>query len=456
MTRHRLNLCVSVLLALCPAMVWAELPSQPATQPTSQSASGFIAYGSGSAEARTPGFHKLIYTWTEDGQVRYISFSIYLPQGYGQDDRRWPMLTFLAGLGDRGRDPGMGMAVGAPLEVGRSEELGKWLPMIILTPQCPSDKVWDSPGMAQTVLRLVHAAIERFSVDPSRLYVSGFSDGGKGSWVLAAEEPGLFAVTVPIVSREYNADQTAQRLAGTGITCLVLSGMKDPKSEPASAHMVDALRKNGVDVVYGPVPDAEHFIWRAFYSQRTFYEWLLLHRRGQAAPKDRATGEQFVELYTTHQQRSFGQQMFDHRLQRSLNLFEPYWFVDNCGESGSVGLQPRMQERRNVYVTAPLSADIPCRLQTTRQLSKDKWTDLAVEAGHPPKGEWELVVRVNEEEQSRTVVNDQTAPNGWMQVKVSLRPYAGKEARLQLIQRATGNSAATGYWASVKLIETNR
>ena len=451
MTRFWFSLCISVLLAIIPAVA----PAQPASQPTSQPVGSFIGYGGGSAEARTPGFHKLIYQWTENGQIRYIPFSIFIPQGFGTDDRRWPLLTFLAGLGDRGADPGAGMAVGVPLEIGRSEELAKWLPMIVLTPQCPSDKVWDMPGMSRDVLRLIHAVSSRFAVDASRLYITGFSDGGKGSWVLAADEPGLFAVAAPVVSREYNADETAARLAGSNITCLVISGMKDPKSEPASAHMVDAVRRQGVDVVYAPVPDAEHFIWRAFYSQKAFYEWLLLHRRGQPTPKDRAASQGIVELYSSRQQLSRGQQVFEYQMQRSLNLFEPYWFIDNCGQSAMVGLKPQLQGRRKVYVTISLSADIPCRLQTTRQLPKDKWTDLLLEVGHPPQGEWELVVRVNEQEVAHTLVNDQTAPDGWMKIKVSLRPYAGKEARLQLIQRATWHRPTAGYWASVNLTETN-
>lgn len=447
MTRIAASSIVLVLFAWLPLALSAAPASQPAPQ------GRFIAYPSGPADVHSPGFHKLIYEWKEAGRARRIGFSLYLPHSYGSEDRRWPMLTFLAGLGDRGDDPGNAMAVGVPLEIGRSGDLSRWMPMIVLCPQCPGDKQWDSPGMAEDILRLIGAVTSVFPVDSSRLYATGFSDGGKGSWVLAAKAPGLFAAIAPVVSREYQAQETAKLLAGTGTTCLVISGMKDPKSEPASSHMVAALRQQGVDAVYAPVPNVGHYIWRAFYSQRKFYEWLLLHRRGQLPPKDRPDGDYIVSLYTSSQQLSFGAQMFDYSMQRDLDRFEPYWFVDNCGQTAPTGLQSQMLDRKNVYVTIPISADIPCRLQTTRQLPRDKLTTLALEIGHPPGAEWEMIVRVNEQEQMRTLVNDQTAPQGWLAVKLSLLPYAGSEARLQLIQHATGHDPVAGYWASVKLVE---
>jgi hypothetical protein len=443
-----------VLLALAHSPSRAEPASQPTSQPVVKSDGRFIAYPDGVPDLRSPGFHKLIYEWTEDGAAKRIRFSLFLPHGYGTDDRRWPMLTFLAGLGDRGTDPGNAMAVGVPLEIGRSAELGKWMPMIVLSPQCPGDKQWYDPAMVRDVIRLIDALKISLPVDPAKLYVTGFSDGGKGTWALVTAAPRLFAVAAPVVSREYQADASAKILAGSGTTCLVISGLKDEKSEPASSRMVTALRLKGVDTVYAPIPNGGHFIWRAFYSERRFYEWLLLHRRGDPRPKDRPDGDYFVGLYTSHQQLSMSDQMFDYRMQRDLDKFEPYWFVDNCRATNDAGLQARRLDRTNVFVTFPTSSDIPCRLQTTRQLPKDKLTTLSVDAGHLPKSEWELVVRVNEQEQKRILVNDKTAPDGWVTVTVSLQSCAGAEARLQLIQNATTDAKTPGCWDNLKLLES--
>jgi pimeloyl-ACP methyl ester carboxylesterase len=448
MMRFTFGLFLLVLLAAISTAIAAEPASQPAVD------GRFIAYPNGTPDLRSPGFHKLIYEWNDGGHARQIRFSLFLPHGYGTDHRRWPMVTFLAGLGDRGDDPGNAMAVGVPLEIGRSAELGQWMPMMILSPQCPGDKQWDSPGMGEDIVRLINAVANQFAVDSARLYATGFSDGGKGTWVLASLAPRLFAAVAPVVSREYQAQQTADRLAGTGTSLLVISGLKDEKSEPASSHMVAALRAKNVNVAYAPVPNANHFIWRAFFSQRRFYEWLLLHHRDGPPVDDLHSGESFVAMYQSNQQLSLGEQMFDYGMQRDLDRFEPYWFVDNCGQSPIAGFKLKILDRKDIYVTVPLTADIPCRLQTTRQLPADKLTTLQLEVGHPPRTEWELVIRVNEQEQSRTLVNDQTAPDGWLPVKLDLHSFAGGEARLQLIHNAAGRRLTAGYWASVKLVET--
>ena len=449
--------CLLLVLALHTVAARAEAPSA-ATMPATASVGVFRGYAAGEDDPQTAGFHKLLYEWVENGQKRQIAFSIFLPHGYGQGSggqKPWPMLTFLAGLGDRGADPGMAMACGVPLEIGRSPELRQWMPMIVLTPQCPSDRVWEDPGMSQEILRLIDAVAGHFPVDRSRLYVTGFSTGGLGSWVVAADAPKVFAVTVPIVSREYQAEATAARLANSGTTCLVISGLNDPKSEPASQHMVTALRKHGVDAVYSPVPEGQHFIWAAYYREQAFYEFLLMHRRGGPVPAGRLTCEQLAAMYAARQQSSADQLSFEHWLQRCLDQLEPYWFVGNCAYIRGVGTVSDVLGKKNVFVTRPLSAEIPCRLQTTRQLANDKWTRLNLTVGHPKGGEWDLVVRVNEQEVNRVTINDETAPTGWFDVVVNLQTLAGKEARLQLVQQATRNADPAAYWAKVKLTETN-
>ena len=155
------------------------------------------------------------------------------------------------------------------------------------------------------------------------------------------------------------------------------------------------------------------------------------------------------------QQSSADQLSFEHRLQRELDHLEPYWFVDNCAYTGGVGLAPELLGQKNVFITRPLNAEIPCRLQTTRQLAKDKWTRLNLTVGHPKGGEWELVMRINEQECGRITVNDETAPTGWFEYTLNLQSLAGKEARLQLVQQATGNPDPRAYWAKIKLVETN-
>jgi hypothetical protein len=449
-------LTLSLCLLLCTHSLGQLAADAPASAPTTAPVR-ILRFPNAAIGQLGPGFHKLICRWPAPQRDEYMSFSLYLPRGYRPGEKRWPMLVFLGGLGDRGADPALGMTVGVPLEIGRSEEMAAWMPMIVLTPQCPSDSIWTSPGVPERVVRLLQAAMPQFDVDRGRVYLTGFSDGGRGVWAVAAAEPTLFAAIAPIVSREHFAEATAKRFEGTGLACLVISGEQDAKSEPASANMVKALQEKNVDVAYARIPGGSHFIWRAFYSQRFFYEWLLLHERGKAPAATRPGGDAFITLFQSREQVQVSELLTEHRLQRGLDRLEPYWYVDNCSLARrEVGLQPFILGRRNVFVTLPLSGDVPCRLQTTRQLPADKLTQLEVDLGHTAEGEWELLVRVNEQEQLVKLINDETAPGGWTQIKVDLSPWAGQEARLQLVQRQTGEKSAWAYWSRIKLVEKPR
>ena len=424
------------VLLLCPALLLA---------------AEIHSYTTGPATPLTPGFHKLVCEFTDATiQPTRLPFTLYLPSGYGTPGKRFPMVTFLGGLGDRGDDPGIAMCVGVPLEIGRDPDLRAWMPMIVLTPQCPSDRVWETPGMPQRVLELIDTISKQFQVDASRLYLTGFSNGGLGCWALATEAPDRFALIAPIVSREFHAQATAQKLASSPTTFLIISGTKDPKSEPASANMAAALREKNADVVYAPVENGVHFIWSAFYRERAFYEFLLQHQLGRK-PATRPTGQQVASLYASRQQATTDELVIEHRLQRGLDRLEPYWFVDNCAHLRTLGLQQDLLGRPNVFVTQPLAAEVPCRLQTTRPLPAGKKLSLQLEVGHPAGGEWELVVRINENQRLRTLVNDTTAPGGWLSLNIDLADLPENEARFQLIQHSTTNPNSLAYWAKLKI-----
>jgi dienelactone hydrolase len=392
----------------------------------------------------------MVYQWQEAGQQRQLPFVIYLPEGYRPGTKLWPLLTFLSGMGERGSDPSVVMNCGVPVDVGDHPELQKWMPMILLMPVCPSDRMWDSPDMPPAVLRLIHAAAETWDVDASRLYLTGLSMGGMGSWAVGKQAPDLFAVVAPIASAELDPQGVAKALHGSGTTCLVISGMDDIVSQPDSQHMVEALKAQAVDVTYAPIPHGQHYVWSAYYGNREFYEWLLLHRRGAPIPKDRPSGDYLAGLFLAEAPAS---QQVRQRLQKELDQFLPYWFIDNCSAHMDPGLKPLMQGRTNVFVTYPLTLDVGCRLQTTMKLPKDKPAYLKLTIGRHPEGEWRLLVRANEQEIQRLEVNRKTAPDGWTTVDVDLNRFAGGDARIQLVNQATGIRNASAYWAQVQVIQ---
>ena len=118
-------------------------------------------------------------------------FLLYLPEGY-QDKReaKWPLVLFLHGAGERGDNLNKVKAHGPPKLV----EKGQKFPFIIVSPQCPKDQRWDD---AMLTVLLDHVCKE-YRVDTSRLYLTGLSMGGYGSWSLGMALCDRFAAIAPI------------------------------------------------------------------------------------------------------------------------------------------------------------------------------------------------------------------------------------------------------------------
>ena len=439
----------SLLLTLCLTGWLSALPTTaPAGELTVPQAT-FKGWGQEDANPRTPGYHKMVYQWQEDGRQRELPFVIYLPQGYRLGGPKWPMLTFLSGVGERGTDPAAVMTCGVPVDVGNKPDLQKWMPMIVLLPLCPPDRTWESPDMAPAVVRLIRSATAKWAVDPRRLYLTGLSMGGKGCWIVAREAPSLFSVVAPLVARQVDPAGTATILRDSATTFLVISGQADEMSEPDSAHMVEALKKESIDVAYSMVPHGPHFIWSAYYSSREFYDWLLMHRRGTPPPKNRPTGDHMTGIYFAAEK---GDQQFQQRLQAQFSRFLPYWFIDNCSANMEPGFKLTVQGRKNIFVTYPLTPDVACRLQTTLKLPKGKPAHIKLVVGRHPDGEWDLLIRINENEVKLLPVTHETAPDGWLTADVDISSFIADETRVQLVQQARGNRNASAYWAQVNVL----
>ena len=201
----------------------------------------------------------------EPVELRYL---LFLPQGHGsteKKDEKWPLLLFLHGAGERGNDNlDLVKKHGPPKIVDEKKDF----PFITISPQCPAGKRWN----AQELAKLVDALANTYSADPQRLYVTGLSLGGFGSWNLLAEYPGKFAAAIPICGGGDPA--TAEKMKGTPIW--VFHGAKDtavPVSK--SEAMVDALKKAGGNVKFTIYPEAGHDSWTETYNNPEVYKWLL-------------------------------------------------------------------------------------------------------------------------------------------------------------------------------------
>lgn len=208
--------------------------------------------------------------------ARYL---LYLPEGYETDaGKRWPLVLFLHGAGERGSDLEKVKAHGPP----RLVAAGKQFPFILVSPQCPEDARWST----DTLGALLDDVRQRYRVDPDRVYVTGLSMGGYGTWAMAMAYPDRFAAIAPICGG--GDPRRAARIRG--VPAWVFHGGKDtvvPLQQ--SEEMVAALKAAGAPEVKLTVyPDAGHDSWTMAYDDPALYEWLLGRRRrapsGATAP----------------------------------------------------------------------------------------------------------------------------------------------------------------------------
>lgn len=198
---------------------------------------------------------------------RYL---LYLPKAYAAEpERRWPLLLFLHGSGERGEDLAKVRTHGPPkLLEGRDD-----FPFVVVSPQCPEGARWEADALAA----LMDDVTRRLRVDPDRVTVTGLSMGGRGTWDLAMTFPERFAGIAPICGGAL--PDRACRLKGVPVRAY--HGAKDgvvPLSETQT--VVEAVRKCGGEAELVVYPEATHDSWTAAYSDPGLWEWLLARRRG--------------------------------------------------------------------------------------------------------------------------------------------------------------------------------
>ena len=210
--------------------------------------------------------HKLHRKVTRTMSARYW---LSLPAGYAQaPKKKWPLLLFLHGAGERGDD----LAVVTRHGPAKLIAQGRQFPFIVVSPQCPADDWWRPDVLAA----LLDDVARRYRVDTQRVYVTGLSMGGFGTWALALEFPQRFAAIAPICGGGHW--WAAARIKHLPVW--VFHGKKDSVvSHTRSAEMVAALRQCGGNVKFTTYPNADHDSWTVTYENPELYRWLLRHKR---------------------------------------------------------------------------------------------------------------------------------------------------------------------------------
>lgn len=196
-----------------------------------------------------------------------MGYLLYLPKDY-EKKASWPMMLFLHGAGERGDNLDLVKIHGPPKLIAA----GKDFPFIVVSPQCRKDMWWEPIEL----VALLDEISSKYKVDADRVYVTGLSMGGFGSWRLAAYAPDRLAAIAPICG----GGETYWTKQFVHLPVWAFHGAKDTGVPlERSQAMVDALKKNGGDPKLTVYPDAGHDSWTATYDNPEFYDWLLAQKR---------------------------------------------------------------------------------------------------------------------------------------------------------------------------------
>src|SRR5688572_5797919 len=138
-------------------------------------------------------FNARIYTNALLGKLPY---RLFIPRGY-ESSTKYPLVLFLHGSGQSGTDNGAQFQVASPLVFVSTANQTNY-PCFMVAPQCPTTRDWINPVMVEGVLELLTTLQTEFSLDPNRVYITGLSMGGYGTWALITRDPGRFAAAVPM------------------------------------------------------------------------------------------------------------------------------------------------------------------------------------------------------------------------------------------------------------------
>jgi predicted peptidase len=235
-------------------------------------------------------YQKLYFTKGTDT----LPYRLLLPENYDAA-KKYPLILFLHGAGERGNDNEMQLTHGAALFL--RDSIRKNYPAFVIFPQCPQNSYWSNvtrgavengedrflfqaggePTPAMALLqRLLKQFIKKYPVQKKQLYAGGLSMGGMGTFEIVFRNPGMFAAAFPICG---GADvASAPKLKKTN--WWIFHGAKDDVVLPVfSQRIAAALEKVQANVKFSLYPEANHNSWDNAFAEPGLLAWLFSNKK---------------------------------------------------------------------------------------------------------------------------------------------------------------------------------
>lgn len=229
---------------------------------------------------------------TVNGQT--LPYRILFPENYDRS-KKYPVVLFLHGAGERGNDNEKQLTHGAKLFL--SEDARKNFQSIVIFPQCKTEGFWSNVKIDRTktplafdfdygqpatdqldgVIKLLKQVIKKEAVDKKRIYITGLSMGGMGTFEMVYRCPKLFAAALPICGggdvNHYNKKMRATPF-------WVFHGADDAVvNVKYSREMVEKLKAIGINVKYSEYPGVNHNSWDNAFAEPDYLSWMFSNRR---------------------------------------------------------------------------------------------------------------------------------------------------------------------------------
>ena len=202
----------------------------------------------------------------------------YLFSAAANADQPAPLVLFLHGGRGRGTELNTLLKWGLPRFVNESDAL----PYFFAAPQIPEEQTW--VDRASDAIALLDQLIASHPIDPSRAIVAGFSLGSAGAWHLSTSHPDRFAGLVAVSGRVPKTLGESELAVLKDIPIQIFQGGKDENLPVEDTEQfVSTLRGLGATVDFIVLPEGDHFIADAVYSDPKLQQWLVSQSRHQTA-----------------------------------------------------------------------------------------------------------------------------------------------------------------------------
>ncbi|MEZ4905604.1 MAG: prolyl oligopeptidase family serine peptidase [Spirosomataceae bacterium] len=231
---------------------------------------------------------------TKDGHI--LPYQILYPKNYDRS-QKYPIVLVLHGAGERGNDNQKQLTHGSKLFL--KEENQTQFPAIVIFPQCAADSYWMSGEIdrakqpielsfdypkkpnwpLKAAIELVKKLVKEEAVDKKRIYITGLSMGGMGTFEALSRYPKLFAAAAPICGGG-NLEMTKKY--AKRVPLWIFHGAVDAVVKVEySRNIYAALQAHGADVKYTEYPGVNHNSWDNAFAEPTFLSWLFSHQKGK-------------------------------------------------------------------------------------------------------------------------------------------------------------------------------